>query len=247
MGNTKNFYTSAYIAFGSYFLLLSLFFLYVSTNDVKKFDSISKDTTLELDIIIKDEKQEKVKKLKVQTIRKDNKISKKVVKKSSSVSAKQKTNLKSLFANVKTKSKVIKKEKVSNVKKSSIASRFKSKFEKQKKSENVALSKLLDNKEIKVLKLKSGDTKYENDTYISKIYDILYNKWNPLVIVDGLSAKVIVTINYNGKFGYRFVQYSGDSAFDNQLKKFLEKQKLLYFPKPNKNKINIEVIFTAKG
>ncbi len=250
MGNNKNFYISAYIAFGSYFFILFLFLIYLSFNDTKKFDSFSKNTVLELDIVLEEKKKEKkvqkVKQVKVHKSRKDSKISKKIVKKSTSVSAKQRSDLKSLFAKVKTKSAIVKKETVSNVKKSSITSRFKSKFEKQSESNNI-LSKLLDSKKMKMTKQNSGDAKNENDPYISKIYDILYQRWQPLLIIDGLSTKVIITIHIGGKFTYRIVQYSGDSSFDNQLILFLDNQSQLSFPSPKKSKIDIEVIFTAKG
>jgi len=252
MDNNRNFYISAYIAFGFYFLIIFLFFLYLSVNNIKKFNSFSKDTALQLDIVLEDKKikpkkQKNIKHLKVQTARKNNKISKKIVKKSASVSAKQRSDLKSLFAKVKTKSSVVKKKIVSNVKKSSIASRFKSKFEKQSQNNNNALSKLIDNIKLEAIKRKTGDTNNEHDEYISKIYEILYNRWHPLLIIDGLSTKVIITIHSNGEFSYRIVQLSGDRSFDNQLVLFLEKQTTLPFPIPKKSKVNIEVIFTAKG
>ena len=247
MGSTKNLYISAYIAFGSYLLLVLLFFLYVSVDSVKKFDAISKDTILELDIVLQDNKVKKTDPLKVKALKQDSKISKKVVKKSTSVSAKQRSNLKSLFANVKTKSTVVKKKQVNTVKKSSFSSRFKSKFEKQTKTQNISLSKLLESKETKASKPKSGESKNEKDAYISKIYEILFNRWSPLLIIDGLSAKVIITIYSTGRFDYKLIQYSGDSTFDNQLESFLEKQKGESFPPPDKSKIDIEVIFTAKG
>jgi len=248
MDNNKNFYISAIVAFGSYFILAILFFTYVSLDTVKKFDSFSKDTVLELDIVIQEAK--KIKKVKqpkkLQVRKKTHKIAKKIVKKSTSISAKQRSSLKSLFAKVKTKARVVEKKVVSNVQKSLTASRFKSKFEKQTKSNNL-LSKLLDDKKIKITKRKTGDTKNEHDPYISKIYELLHKRWQPLLIVDGLSTKVIITIHKNGVFNYRILQYSGDNSFDNQLVLFLEKQKGEIFPIPRKAKIDIEVIFTAKG
>jgi len=247
MANSRGIYLSAYIAFGSYFLILILFYAYLSSNKVKKFDSFTKDTVLELDIMIENTKDVKLNYLKVQSTRKDSKLSKNIVKKSSSVSSKQRSDLKSLFANVKTKSKVIKKKIVSTIKKSSITSRFKSKFEKQSKSNNSMLSKLLDSKKLKLTKKKSGDAKNENDKYISNIYELLYSRWKPITFVDGLSAKVIITIYGSGIFNYKIIQYSGDNSFDDQIVSFLDNQKLKLFPKPNKLKIDIEVIFTAKG
>jgi hypothetical protein len=247
MDNNKNFYLSAFVAIGSYLFLISLFFLYVSVNNVKKFDSFSKDTVLELDIVLQDTKQIKNQNIKkLQLNRKDSKISKKIVKKSASVSSKQRTDLKSLFANVKIKSNIIKKKVISNVQKSSITSRFKSKFEKQSKHNNNILSKLMDTRQVNVVKQKTGDASNEHDPYISKIYEILYNRWRPLLIVDGLSTKVLISITSKGKFNYRVLQFSGDNSFDNQLVLFLEGQKNEIFPQNTKD-ISIEVIFTAKG
>ena len=151
-----------------------------------------------------------------------------------------------MFANVKTKASSVKKKVVNNVQKSLTTSRFKAKFEKQTKSNNL-LSKLLDDKKVNITKQKIGDTKNEHDPYISKIYEILYQRWQPLLIVDGLSTKVVITIYKDGRFNYRILQYSGDSSFDDQLVLFLEKQKEEKFPIPKKSRIDIEVIFTAKG
>ena len=179
-------------------------------------------------------------------MRKDDKIAKKIVKKSASTSAKKRSNLKSLFANVKTKARIIEKKQVSNVKKSTTTSRFKSKFEKQSKTNN-KLAKLLKKQEVSHTNKKASDAKNEKDPYISKIYDLLYQRWNPLLLLDGLSAKVLLTIYSTGELKYRVIQYSGDSTFDNQLVVFLEEQSMLEFPHPNKNKVDIEVVFTSKG
>ncbi|VAY86450.1 TonB-like; putative TolA function [hydrothermal vent metagenome] len=245
MDNAKNFYISAIVAFGSYFLLISMAFVYLSLNDVKKFDSFSKETVLELDIVLSDISAKNIK--KAQVSRKNSKVSKDVVNKSTSVSAKQKSDLKSLFANIKTEAHAVKKETTNNVVKSLTTSRFKSKFDKQTKSDNDVLSKFLNNQKSQVTKQKTGDAKNENDPYISRIYEILHSRWKPLIITDNLSTKVIVTIYDNGRFAYNIIQYSGDNTFDNQLILFLEEQKNIIFPLPNKSKIKIEVIFTAKG
>jgi len=248
MDKTKNFYISASVAFVSYLLLIFLFFLYLSSNNVKQIDSFSKNTVLKLDIILQETKVDDIKHFKKIKINvKDSKISKRIVKKTASVSAKQKSNLKSLFAKVKTKSRVIKKKVVSNVVKSSTTSRFKSKFEKQSQTNNKSLSKLVDSKKSALVDLKTGDAKNEKDPYISKIYEILYKRWQPLLIVDGLSTKVKIIINKSGKFSYRVLQYSGDNSFDNQLVLFLERQQGEQFPLPSSSKIEIEVIFTAGG
>ena len=247
MDNNKAFYTSATIAISLYIFIVIIFLLYLTVHDVKKIDAYSKETILELDIIVAPKKKALPKPVKSHQVKIESKIAKKIVKKSASVSAKKRTDLKSLFANVKTKAKVVKKKIVNNVKKSTTTSRFKSKFEKQTKVDN-KLSKLLkEQTSTATLKKKSGDIKNEKDPYISKIYEILYQRWNPLLLLDGLSAKVVLTINYNGELKYRILQYSGDSSFDDQLVIFLEEQSTLKFPIPNKQKIDIEVIFTAKG
>ena len=247
MDNNRNIFISAYVAFGSYFIIVFLFFLYLKVSDIKQFDSFSKDTVLELEILIDITKKDNQEDIKLHNQRADSKIAKKIVKKSASISAKQRSNLKSLFANVKTKSVVVKKQIINNVKKSSITSRFKSKFEKQTKNDNKLLSKVLSQKEAKLIQPKAGDTNNEHDPYFSKIYDILYQRWNPLLITEGLSAKVVITIYKSGQFKYNILQYSGDSTFDDQLLQFLEQQKTKYFPSPTKYKIDIEMTFTAEG
>ena len=246
MDNNKAFYLSAYIAFGTYFIVVLLFIGYLSLDDVKKIDGYSKDTVLELNIVIEDKKPKITKQTISHPMRKDDKIAKKIVKKSASTSAKKRSNLKSLFANVKTKARIIEKKQVSNVKKSTTTSRFKSKFEKQSKTNN-KLAKLLKKQEVSHTNKKASDAKNEKDPYISKIYDLLYQRWNPLLLLDGLSAKVLLTIYSTGELKYRVIQYSGDSTFDNQLVVFLEEQSMLEFPHPNKNKVDIEVVFTSKG
>ncbi len=246
MGNTKDLYISAYIAFGSYFLLLLLFLIYISAKDVQKIDSVSKNTVLELEVIVLKDKKSEKKSIVKQIHIKDTKIAKSVVKKSSSVSAKQRSDLKSLFANVKTKATIVKKKKVSNVKKSSISSRFKSKFEKQVKREKVAISKLTDTKNQKIKKITSSEAKYANDKYFSSIHKILYSRYNQLLRIDNLSAAAIITINSRGEFDYIIIEYSDDGAFNSQLELFLEKQKILDFPPPPKSKVNIEIEFNTK-
>lgn len=247
MDSSNNFYFSAAIAFASYLFFVFLFFMYLSSNDVKKFDSFSKNTVLKLDIVLQEIKTDDVKYVKkIKTNVKDNKISKKIVKKSASVSAKKKSDLKSLFAKVKTKSSVIKKKEVNNVEKSSTATRYKAKFEKQSKTDNKSLSKLLDSKKSTLAHVKVGNAKNEKDLYWSKIHAILESRYNQLLLIDGLFAKVRITIYLGGRFTYRVLQYSGDNSFDNQLDLFLEQQKNELFPSPKESKKTIELSFVGK-
>ena len=247
MDNNKSFILSAVIAFFLYFLFIFIIFFYSQSTYVRKIDAINKPTVLQLDIIL-DEPKVKDEKVLFTENKKNNKIAQKVVKKSASTSVKKRTNLKSLFANVKTNAKKVAKKQVSNVKKSSISSRFKSKFEKERKSENLKLSKLLDNKQIKQNKNIATEAKNESDPYFSKIYQILSNRWRPTVFYNDLNAKVLVSISDNGIFSYQFVQYSNNLGFDNQLKEFLDSESLKEYPISPKNKsIKIEILFQSKG
>lgn len=238
------FYLSGAIAVGFYLFCFILFAIYLNAPDVKKFDAFSKNTVLELDIMILDTKEVSQRN---KTDIKNTKKSHEVVKKSASRSAKQNNNVKSLFANVKTKANKVLEKEVNNVTKSTVASRFKSKFEKQRKSSDVSVSKLLDTVKTKAKIKPSTDSKYNTDPYFSKIYEILYSRWNPMLILDGLSAKVIVSISKNGTFSYRLMKRSGDDRFDASLKAFLESQRNVKYPVHKRVSKSIEVIFGSEG
>ena len=67
-------------------------------------------------------------------------------------------------------------------------------------------------------------------------------------IGSGLKAVVLVMIDLNGKFDYRFVKTSGDEAFDTSLRGFLDEQRNIAYPKPTKDKaIKINVDFKSEG
>ena len=245
--DTSNFYLSGVLAFGLYLLFILLFALYVKSQDIKKFDAISKVTVLELDIVIEPKKEEELKPIKTKTDQVDTKKSSEIVKKSASVSAKKRSNLKSLFAKVKTTAPKIAEQKVLNVKKSLVSSRFKSKFEKQRKSNNIAVSKLLDSVKSKSSVKVPTDSKHKNDKYYSKIYELLASKWKPMLILDGLSAKVLIIISSSGDFDYKFLRYSENYRFDDSLRAFLEEQKFERYPPHDRgSKQEIAVTFTAQ-
>ena len=243
----SNFYLSGVLAFGLYLLFLLLCALYIKTQDVNKFDAVSKVTILELDIIIEQKDKVDKKPVKNSTTQINTKKSNEIVKKSASKSAKKRSNLKSLFAKVKTKAPKIAQKEVLNVTNSTVTSRFKSKFEKQQKSKNISVSKLLDSVESKSSVSVPTDAKNKNDKYYSKIYELLASRWKPGLIIDGLSAKVLVIISSSGNFDYKFLKYSNDSRFDDSLKEFLENQKLDRYPKHDRgSKQEIAVTFTAQ-
>ncbi len=248
MVDKKNFYIAAFLALFIYVFLILLLLLYIKENNIKKIDAISKTTVLQLDIVLNDTVEDK-QKIKIKSSTQNKEIAQKVVKKTTSSSLKQKSDLKSLFANVKTTAKKVNKEKILNVKKSSISSRFKSKFEKEKKVKDVVLSDLVDNKTAaNVKKVVLSESKNETDPYFSKIYQMLSSRWNPTIFSDNLSAKILVTISNNGIFSFKFIQYSQNVGFDKQLKDFLNSESLKKYPvNPNNTTTNIEILFQSKG
>lgn len=239
-----NFIASGLISIFIYLFIVLSFFFYVKTSDVKKFDSFTKTTILELNIVIDDNVEKINKKSEIEKSKK----SEEIVEKSKSISNKQQTSVKSLFANVEDKSEKIVEESVNNVVNSEVSSRFKAKFEKQRKSDSLSVSSILGNVKSKASVMPSSQTSENSDPYYSKIYELLAQRWNPMLIIDGLYAKVLVIITNDGNFSYKFLKYSGNEVFDNSLTSFLNEQVNITYPKHDKgSKTEIEVIFKAKG
>lgn len=252
MDNRTTFYLSAIFSFLLYFSIVFIFLFYANSSHVRKIDALNKTTVLELDILIEDKSD-------LSKVNNDNKLlikskilnenKNRVVKKTSSVSAKRRSDLKSLFANVNTKVNNVVKNDVLNIKKSSIASRYKSKFEKERNVKDIKVSKLEKTKKnISSKKQIAQESKFEKDPYFSKIYQLISSRWKPTIFFNELSAKVLITISSNGSFSYQFIQYSNNTGFDTQLKKFLESQTVLSYPiSPSKASTQIEITFQSKG
>jgi len=249
MDNKQDLIYSAFGAICIYIILILSFLVYLKTTEVTKIDATVKNTVLQLDVIL--ETSDKIEeKITVKNKIQNQEIANKIVKKTTSASVKQKSDLKSLFANVKTNASKVSKENVSNVKKSSIASRFKSKFEKEKKRKNIVLSKLVDKVETKSSSknVAMNNAQKEQDPYYSKIYQILSSAWRPTIFEDDLISKVNIVISNNGTFSYKFIQYSGNVGFDNQLKAFLNNETRKSYPvSPTNKTVNIEITFQSKG
>lgn len=241
----KYFFLSGLIAISLYIFCFVLFLLYISEEKVHKFDAISKNTVLELEVIIIDNsKVEKENKNE----QKDTKKSQEIVQKSKAITAKTTTSVKSLFANVKVTTPKVIEEEVLNVKKAIVTSRFKAQFEKQRKTNNINTTKLLDSVKTRTKRSSRTDSNNENDEYFSKIYELLTQRWVPMLIVDKLSAEVLVMITQDGNFTYRFRSNSINDNFNNKLEEFLNAQMLLTYPKHNKGRVmQLEVKFTAEG
>ncbi len=249
MDNKQELIYSAIAAISIYIILILSFLVYVKTSEVKKINATVKTTVLQLDVILESKVDQK-EKITIKSTVKNREIAKKVVKKTTSVSVKQRSNLKSLFANVKTNAKKVSKDKVLNVKNSSIASRFKSKFEKEKKTKNIVLSKLTEKVESKTnnKNIMMDKSKDKQDPYYSKIHQMLSSRWVPTIFDDDLKAKVNIIIFNNGKFSFKFIQYSGNDGFDNQLRNFLSTETQKSYPiSPSNKTVNIEILFQSKG
>jgi len=245
MANNRYFLISGFIAFSLYILLALILIIYLKAEAVKKIDARTKSTVLQLDVIL-NTPEDRTEKIDIKSGIKNKEIAKKVVKKTTSKSLKQRSDLKSLFANVKTSAKTVTKKNISTVKKSTISSRFKSKFEKERKVKDVVLSDLKNNS-ANIKKIVLSDTSNNSDPYLSRINEMLNSRWNPTIFADNLKAKVLVTIENNGIFRYKFIQYSQNIGYDNQLREFLGKESLRRYPvNPNGKATHIEITFVSK-
>ncbi len=242
MKDKEYFYLSGLVSISIYLVVGLLFLFYVNSPTAKKYDISTKATVLELELITnKSEKK--------QVAKKSEKKVEQIVKKSTSRSNKQKADFKSLFANVKTKSKNVVEKETTTQKASIDPSRFRSKFQKQKKTDNVSVSKLLNDVKTTTNKqIKSTSNKGEEHEYFSKVKEILWQRWNPKLLENGLIVKVLVMITNSGDFDYRIIKYSNDVRFDESLKEFLDSQVNESFPTHNINdKVDIIINFKSEG
>jgi len=245
MQTKSKFFLSGIISFSFYIFICFLLISYISTPKAKKYTTQFKPTVIELDVIVEKSDKKRIEKKEDKKKEKKEEI---LVKKSASKAQEKKPDLKSLFANVKTKVKKVAKKEVNKVVKSIDPKRFKSKFEKQKKSSNVKVDKLLNDKRTTTNVRSSSKSKSkESSEYFSEVSALL-DIWVPLIRQDGLMATILVTIDANGRFNYKFTKYSGNNDFDISLKAFLEEQKSIIYPKPKKRKnVQINVDFKSKG
>jgi len=246
MANNKYFAVSGFIAVSLYILLALVLIIYLKDHDIKKIDSAKKVTVLQLDVIL-DTQTQKQEKIDIKTPAKNKEIAKKIVKKTTSTSLKQRSDLKSLFANVKTSAKKVAKKEVSTVKKSTITSRFKSKFEKERKVKSIVSPDLVKKKSVNSQKVVMNQGEHENDPYFSRINQMLSSRWNPTIFSADLAAKISVIISSNGIFSFKFIQYSGNTGFDNQLYNFLQNESLKRYPvHPSRKTKKIEITFRSE-
>jgi protein TonB len=224
MDNNYNKFISFIIAISAYILILLLILLYLDEPTIKKYNFKKKETIVQIDLITEENK------INDKNInKKENQKTKKV----KSIDNKVKSNLKSLFANVKVKSEKIENKKVLNVKENKIKTRFKSKYNNTSKTKNIKISKL---KTINKIKNKKRNIDTNNDEtenkYYSEIKQLILSRWyeNPVFITDKYLVKVYITINNKGQFNFNIIKYSGKIQIDNLLTKFLNEQKDIIYP-----------------
>jgi len=235
MDKSFNIFISAFIAIAMYLLLILAFMLYSQTPIVKKYQSLTQDTIIQLDIIINDDTKKDTKvKQKHNTV----KVKEIKVEKAFSKSANKKANLKSLFAKVSTKSTIIKEKKALNINKNTTSSRFKSSYKNNKDKSDIKISKLNDLKTTSAKKVISNKNNGDYDKYYSKINSYILGQWYkyPLFTSDEYLVKVKINITNEGVFSYNILSYSGNLNVDNAVKEFLEIQKNKIYPIPFDNK-----------
>ena len=207
MENKFSFILFGIIAFSFYVFICVLIMYYLFSPIPKTLDLKSTSMTIELDMITEKAEKKMVEKKTEKIIEKEA-----VKEKEASVSNEKKPDLKSLFANVKETAKTVTKEEVNNIEKSIDPKRFKAKLEKEKRSNNIKIDKLLeDEKTATNTKSTNANKGQETDEYFSKVQELL-DVWNP--VGTGLKAVVLIMIDLDGRFDYRFVTGSGDEGFD---------------------------------
>ena len=238
MQNKTYYYISGFISILLYIGIFILFLFYMNSNEHKKFDSLSKTTVLQLDIVFYN-----------QNIQQENIKKQSILKKSSSKAHKKQANYKTLFAKVDTEAKNMQKEDIYNNKANENISRFKSKFEKLKKNKSNLVSKILTNIKTKSTnkQISFKSNKAKTHPYYSKIKETLEIRWNFKFPKAGYSTKVLVIITKDGVFSYTIIKSSSNYLYDELLLSFLNEQKELIFLSHNLGeKVQIIINFKSK-
>ncbi len=236
MDNNYNKIISFVISISIYILIILIIILYLKKADIKKYNFKKNEIVVEIDLlnINLDDKKSLIKeKLKP-------KKEKVKIKKSKSIDTKVKSNLKSLFANVKMDALKNTKKDILNVKENKTTSRFKSKYTSKEKVKDIKVSKLNSVNKKKLITENNTSNKDNIDEYYSEIKSLILKRWyeNPLFNTDPYLIKVYVTINNKGEFNFNIIKYSGNIQIDNLLTKFLKEQRDIIYPvaKDNKDK-----------
>jgi len=240
MQYNSSFIVSGIIAFSIYFFMCFLVVLYIFSSNKSAINITPGSTTIELELIDNISNEKKVAK-KVDRIIEE-------VEQAASALNKKTPDLKSLFANVKDTASIIVKEDVNNVKASIDPSRFKSNFEKEQKSSNIKIDKLLEDEETTSnTKYKSSSKGDANDDYANKLYEIL-QAGAPISQNVTIVVSVIVIVDKNGKFDYKFQKKSMDITYNEALEMYLDSQREIPYPiPPNGKTVRYSVDFKFEG
>jgi len=232
------------------FVFLAVMALYITSTFVQKINSSPTKATIALDIVIKEDPNKLLKKQTQNT-----KLAKSLLKDSPSEHALSKrakttSSLDDLFANLDEKYDKVIKKKASHIDSSKVASKRKTKMNEQAKYSSKDIADILDSVDESVSsssKLIQNDNKHTN-AYYAKIRQILSSRWQPSSIKDTLYAMVIVKIDKDGRFSYKFLSYSEDEDFNINLTNFLDSQISQIYPvRKNGDSAVIEVKFGVKG
>jgi protein TonB len=248
MGNRKLFYISWLIAIVIYsFIPLTIGYYLVKKDEKAVTYTVKAETyyTIEFEEIPKKRDEKLIVK------KKDNKPKieeKKMLKKEGSLSPKEKTNFKSLFKNLDQDVKKVSKEnKVETNSRTEVASR---KYGQKRDNKNEAqalndILKKMDNiKKQSIIDKSTG----EFNVYYAKIKTLLTTQFNAFMKTKSDSlATVNIEIDNLGNFEFSIVKLSNDTAFNQQLKDFLELMKTKKFPPYTEGvKTEIEIEFKTE-
>lgn len=244
-------YNNYFVSSGIFAVGIYLFFVigtlyYILDPDITKISSFNKNTAIELDLTLLEEKKDiKQTQFEKKTVKEEIPQEE---KSASRETVTKKVDTRSLFANVSTVAPVVK-ETVTNQKSVEVSSTRKATFEKEERAQvSKNISKTLENVNLNPTSSLSPPSDANVDEYYSLIYDILASRWNPASLKDNLFADVIITIYKNGKFNYSIISKSGDSNFDASLERFLNSQLNQKFPEHTKgDKTTLKVTFKTKG
>lgn len=243
MADFARMFSSGILSFGIYFALLIFFAsrYYESIFQPKQY-SFSKETVFEVAISEPEPKIEPP--IEIPQQKEQPKEDVVEIKESASKTPKESVPLKELFSEVDVPKPTPPEQKVHTVD-DELAKRLKAleSMEKTKKSDSA--KKLVEGLNIQK-SVTFAPTQGEFDEYYAKIHEILMKRYAPSSSDRG-EAKVLISIDKNGRFDYRIRQKSGNMNFDSYLESYLEALKNIDFPPFTKgNKTEIEVTFKTE-
>jgi len=230
--------------------LFTIMFYMTSVFAQKMNPDVNKDS-IAFDVIIKNDKNKMIKKQIVQKKLARSYLKSTLTQQTLSKKAKTTSSVDDLFANLDEKYDNVIEKKASNSDYSKVASKKKAKLNEQAKYSSKDVADILNSID-ETFSPSSGllqsDSKQTN-AYYAKIRKILASRWSPLSSMSGdIHAMVVVKIDADGTFSYKFLSYSLDDMFNENLILFLDSQTTQKYPVyKNGETVVIEVKFGIKG